>query len=367
MTESSQENDFPSFTIGVLTTGQRNTAFARLLDSIEVARDRYSGDVELVVGTDSPDDVSEIVSEADIQTRMVETAGTAPAGRSKLVRIADTRWLLFVDDDCVVDCDILTEYASVLETTEKDVGAVYGMVEFAGPRTTAFDAYRFTPFIHPFQIASTRKTVEWGTTANAVVSVPRVRSVGNFDRSNPASVSGEDVDIGIRLRKAGYQCITHRNAIVEHTTETWNSLVGNLNRCYHYGTSEAWLSRTYEHRRRPLLSFDGVLSGAVAAVGLFVFALCFSVLAVASWGVSRTAQWFVSYRPASLRAYLLADVYFLANYIGYMRQIVFGPASARLVFVRFVFYSHPFQQERIRDDGVSGPSNRSSIDDSKSS
>lgn len=367
MTESSRGNDPPPFTIGVLTTGQREAAFARLLESLAAAEGRYSGDVEIVVGTDSPDDVSELVSEADIDARIVETAGTAPDGRSALVRVADTRWLLFVDDDCVVDCDILTEYASVLETTEADVGAVYGMVEFAGLRTTAFDAYRFTPFIHPFQIASTRDAVEWGTTANAVVSVPRVRSVGNFDRSNPASVSGEDVDIGLRLRNAGYQCITHRTATVEHTTETWNSLVGNLKRCYHYGTSEAWLSRTYEHRRRPLLSFDRVLSGAVAAVGLFVFALCFSVLAVASWGVCRTAQWVVARRPASLRAYLLADAYLLANYIGYARQVVFGPAPVRLVFVRFVFYRHPFQQEGIRDDGVSGPPSRSSVDDPRSS
>ena len=360
----------PPLTIGILTIPDRLHLLESLAASLSDAMDNYDSNIEILVAGNSIDPAAELLRDVvTCPVSKIETDGTAPAGRHRIIETARTDWVLFVDDDCRVDIRLLIAYANEIEKADETTGAVYGPLIFEGPRSRAFEAYRFTPFIHPLQIAMWRDEVEWAPTANALFSTSAVRDVGNFDIENPIAVSGEDVNIGLRLEAAGYDLLTAPTAKVYHTTESWNGVRDNLRRCYTYGLSEAWLVHQYPDRTRPLggqaLSISlasGLLIFWVVIFTLFTIPLLFLI-----WGIRLAYRWSTIDSDTSLLSYALADCYSLANSIGYVRQTVHSEAPLGQVTRRFKFYSYPYLHTRIREEGVWHASDGSEPDDSETS
>lgn len=339
----------PPITIGVLTSEDRNQLLSELLESLSEAGDVYGGTTRVVIaGRVEESSLDEAFELLTLSYEYVRTDGSTPEGRSRVVEECDTEWVLFVDDDCTVKRDILEVYADAISRHgREEVGAMYGQVLFEGNRTEAFQAFRLTPFIHPFQIAGYREEVEWATTANALFSREAILEVGLFDQSNPVAVSGEDVDIGLRLREAGYRGITVSDAVIYHTTSTWNDLWSNLRRCYYYGRSEAWLVRSHPGRSRPLFNAGSRRRGALWAI---VVILLFPASATALFG-REVLSWLKRGRSPSLRAHLLSHLYLATNYAGYAEQHLRSGGASWRVFERFVFYEHDYVQREIVEEG----------------
>jgi hypothetical protein len=341
MTKKTQSDEdksiFPDFTVGVLTETGREEHLRRLAWSLEVAASSYAGAVYVVVVGTDPSVVDSInVDSASIE--FLHSDGTAPTGRNHLMTVAETEWVLFVDDDCVVPADVFNQYREIIEATDdQSLGAIYGPVTFQGTVTHSFKAYRHTPFLRGFRVAAEHPSPEWGVTANAMFSRAAVLTVGNFDESNPAPVSGEDVDIGLRLYKAGYELLS-TSATVSHTTETWNGISAGLKRSFTYDVSEAWLSSVHPERREPVLGANSPTSAALRLlIATPLLPLCVTV-----WPIVRAIQWRGVSRDegeeGTLASYLLADIYAVANTAGYTLRVLRDREMFGRLFTRFNFY-----------------------------
>lgn len=341
-----------SLTVGILTVPGRLSLLSRLADSLSDAIDYYEGQVEVLVAGKGIDAAVDTLNQAlPSSVDHIKTDGTAPSGRHQLIEAASTEWLLFIDDDCRVDETILTAYDNAITSASGSVAAIYGPLIFEGNRSVAFEAYRFTPFIHPLQIAAWRDRAEWAPTANAAFSVSDVSAVGNFDTDNPIAVSGEDVDIGLRLNEAGYDLITTSEAKVYHTTESWNSVAGNIHRVYTYGLSEAWLAQRYPDRTE--LMFDSVTSAGSTVAGVILSLAFFSVpFLCLAWVLSLVFRKMTIDPTTSLIAFTLADVYRAVNYMGFARETIRENGTMQDLVRRFVFYRHSYIHPRIRNNGV---------------
>lgn len=343
-------------TIGILTIPGRLSLLEKLAESLSTAVDCYEGPVEVLVAGEEVDSAVSMLDEVlGCPVSHIETDGTAPLGRHRLIEAAETEWLLFLDDDCRVDESLLVAYNDAIQSVAEDVAAIYGPLIFEGRRSTAFEAYRFTPFVHPLQIAKWKNNVEWAPTANAAFSVPDVQAVGNFDVENPVAVSGEDVDVGLRLNAAGHNLVTAPEAEVYHSTESWNDLVGNIQRVYTYGLSEAWLVQRYPERTESLLCSvaDGIIGGLVmiGILSSMVTLLTIPLLCLA-WVLGLLLRKIKTDPTTPLVAYVLADVYRIVNYLGYARGTVRVNGTIRNLTRRFIFYRHNYVHPRIKKKGV---------------
>lgn len=338
------------FTVGILTVPDRSSLLDNLAKSLSTAINCYNGHVEVLVAGEDIGAAADSLDQAlPCPVNQIETDGSAPVGRHRLIEAASTEWLLFVDDDCRVEKKLLTTYSNTIQSASSNVAAIYGPLVFEGQRSSAFEAFRFTQFVHPLQIAAWRERVEWAPTANVAFSVSDVRAVGNFDTENPAPVSGEDVDIGLRLNAAGYDLITDSDAKVYHTTKSWNRVVGNIRRVYTYGLSEAWLVQRYPNRTEPVFK----LPVTVIMISIISFITLFTIpLVCIVWAFSLWLQKMTTDPTTSLKAYALADIYRAVNYVGFAHETFRGKGAVRNLTRRFVFYRHKYINSQIQQEGV---------------
>lgn len=338
-----------SFTVGILTTERRGALLEETLASIRTAAENYDAPVEVLLGGREITRMAEALDDSfDLPIDVVETDGTLADGRQRLIEESPTEWLLFVDNDCVVSPDIFEVYAGRLADAEEPVGAVFGYTRFEGDAPPAFEACRYTPYIHPFQIVACYDTVEWAPTANALFSTSAVQDVGGFSRGLP-SPSGSDVDIGIRLSEAGYRGVAAPDAEIAHTTETWSSFTGNCRRFFDFGRSEAWLVSQFPNRRE-----SSALVPGLAALG--VLSLLLGPLLLLSVGgarlVERFLRWVADGRRTTLQSYVIADLYRLVDAAGYVSQVLRSEKVSPLALRwRFAFYRRPYVQEAIWEEG----------------
>lgn len=342
------DDNHPPITVGILTVPGREELFDKLLQSLEVAASNYPGKISVRIATPEPNNTRCLTRTYDLTCRYIETNGTAPKGRQNIIESTPTEWLLFLDDDCTVEEDIFFTYARTLRSKqENNLGAIYGRIEFAGKPSAAFEACEVANFIYPFRFAHSRQAVEWAPMANALLNVPAVKKVGGFDTSNPIRVSGEDVDLGIRLSKSGYESLTEPEAVAHHALTTWNDFWGNIRRFYVYGKSEAWLSTKYPNRRQGSVE---VPSRSRIIYNIFAHI------------IHRISRFILSLDPEnrlSARTVLIsgfAIAYILCNTFGYYRQsITFSGDLAERLRTRFRFEPIPTtsQKEDIEQPVVS--------------
>ena len=239
-----ERNDWPEIAVAFLTAGY-GRSIRELVESLKLAIAEYRGPCTVVCVAHTTGGTPQYLPKrlGSAPVLRVEFGGRAPAGRRLAAEATTAPWVLFVDDDCLVDSGILTAYAEKVRSVgEGGTAAIFGLTKFVGKTSTAFRACWLTPFVHPFQIAAMYDEVEWAPTSNSLFSQKALAAVGGFDTSNPVRMSGEDVDIGLRFRAAGLRCYTCPESIVAHTTATWSSLWGNVQRFLNYGRSEAWLA-----------------------------------------------------------------------------------------------------------------------------
>jgi len=160
-------------------------------------------DTELIVIDDaSIDDVSSVAQNAGAQVlRLPRNVGPA-AARNQGARCARGQVLFFVDADVVVAHDAIARVRDFLEC-HQEIAAVFGSYDANPAAPGLVSQYRnlLHHFVH--QAGRTEASTFWagcGAVRRAVFE-----SVGGFDSGRFPRPSIEDIELGYRLRRAGYR------------------------------------------------------------------------------------------------------------------------------------------------------------------
>ncbi|MDD3900683.1 MAG: glycosyltransferase [Fermentimonas sp.] len=228
--------------ISILTIN-RIKLFKKLVYSLKSAIEKYPGNSEVIICDASSENIRYLVLDITNENhwKYIRFNGTEAHGRNIAMKNALNNYVLFTDDDCEVSSDLLVKYNSKinsLKSQEKEFGAIYGVTEFKGTKSTWFNSIYATGCMYAFQSAKHNKSLEWGTTSNALFTKMAWTSINGFIENDISPVGGVDVSYGIKLTKKGYKNYTEPEAIVFHTTESWNNKKDLFNRMQNYGRSE---------------------------------------------------------------------------------------------------------------------------------
>jgi GT2 family glycosyltransferase len=265
----------PRLSLVIPTLGGVGT-LDRLLASIDVAAQRCASTVEVIVSSarDHPSHPQVVDVATKRGARVVAATRGVGRQRNEGARAAGGSTLLFIDDDCWADPDLL----AVLETAfdEPGVGAVAGQVRFSGRRGRVFRASQATGITDAFTGfgATVARDVRWGVTANLAVRRAVFEEVGGLDETFPSTPGGEDVDLGLRIIAAGHRVRYRPDIVVHHPTGPWDRAAPALRRMWNYGRGDVALIERHRDLRAvagpglaQLVPLLAVLSAIRLAVG----------------------------------------------------------------------------------------------------
>jgi glycosyltransferase involved in cell wall biosynthesis len=174
-----------------------------LAQCLSALRAAAEPDTELIVIDDaSIDDVSSVARNAGVRVlRLPRNAGPA-AARNHGARCARGLILFFVDADVVVAHDAITRVRNFLEC-HQEIAAVFGSYD-ANPAAPGMVS-QYRNLLHHFVHQTGR--AEASTFWAGCGAIRRVvfESVGGFDARRFPRPSIEDIELGYRLRRAGYR------------------------------------------------------------------------------------------------------------------------------------------------------------------
>lgn len=141
--------------------------------------------------------------------------------------------IAFIDDDCLASKQWLKEITSGYD--RNDVAGICGNVQAVEldnqiTQFLTFDKLHQVPFCDNYG------QIVYPITCNASFRRSVLELVGGFDSTFPYP-GGEDVDLGIRIRRRGFFFLDNRNAIIQHYHK--DSLSGMLKTWYRYGIGAA--------------------------------------------------------------------------------------------------------------------------------
>lgn len=225
----------------VIATKGRVELLDDLLESLVVARERFSGESEVLLVDDSaPDDarrIEELCSRYD--ACRIEFGPSVSMKRNIGVENSVYDIVLLLDSDCLATPNLLNEHYKEYENEQ--IGAVAGLLEFTGPDTWFWGAVSNSQFVVCFDFPRWMDTVPWTPTANCSVRRDVFLDVGGFDADFPDKPGGEDVDLGLRITKSGLIMKCNPNALVYHQKKTWIPVKAMIKRLWNYGSADCFL------------------------------------------------------------------------------------------------------------------------------
>lgn len=193
--------------------------------------------------------------------------------RNQGVELATYDLVLFLDSDCIVDENILTEHFKMYTTST--IGGCLGLLLFTGESTITWLGVERTGVLNCFGLASEQEETDWGPTANISFRKSAFLEVGGFDPafSRPG---GEDVDLGFRLSQKNWKILCNPNAIGYHSKETWSSFWQVYERFLRYGAADALLIKKHESR---------IITDFPMSTQYIVLLIVFSILLIPVYGL----------------------------------------------------------------------------------
>lgn len=161
-----------------------------------------AADEVIVVDDASRDDSARIAEEFRVRVIRRADVGGPAAARNDGARVASGDVLFFVDADVGIHPDAVDRVRTVL-TNELDVAAVFGSYDDEPSEKNFFSQYKnlFHHFIH--QTSSTEASTFWA--GCGAIRRAAFEAVGGFDALRYPQPSIEDIELGQRLRRAGYR------------------------------------------------------------------------------------------------------------------------------------------------------------------
>lgn len=231
--------DAPVFSCVVPTRG-RNQLVRNLLRSLRAASKFSNIPIEILLIDDSdPSQRADILVAALDHSAVVLDAGSESVRvkRNLGIRRASGRYVFFVDSDCEVGEDIFLQHLRLYDGAM--TGGVLGVTKFRGKgsfssrvlsRTRFLDSFKF-----PIILRDRVKSAPWGPCTNLSFLRDVLIGVGGFDTDLPFRLGGDDVDLGMRVNKAGHTIAMSEHALVYHAEETWMGMITLARRIVRWG------------------------------------------------------------------------------------------------------------------------------------
>jgi GT2 family glycosyltransferase len=195
----------------VVPAHNRVAELARCLAALRVAAD--SGTELIVVDDASTDDISSVAGNAGARVlRLAQNSGPA-AARNHGARHAHGKILFFVDADVVVTSDAILHVRTIL-CRHRDIAAVFGSYDSRPAAPGLVSQYRNLAHHFVHQTANTEATTFWA--GCGAVNRAAFEHVGGFDERRFRRPSIEDIELGHRLRRAGYRILLDKSLQATH-------------------------------------------------------------------------------------------------------------------------------------------------------
>jgi glycosyltransferase involved in cell wall biosynthesis len=221
----------------IIVSHNREVLLRRAVDSVRRATAGYLGELEIIVINSSSR--MSFADDPSVKEVFLPMMKKAAAKRNVGLRIAKYDWLIFMDDDCEMHASALQKVSTFALNATNEVGGFYGITEFQGEKRFPLCCCIGTDLTGDFSWASYMKELPWGPTSLAAFRKELLIALGGFDETMNLDVGGEDVDLGMRINKAGFKLISIPFILAYHESATWNSFNGNLKRFYRYGKADS--------------------------------------------------------------------------------------------------------------------------------
>lgn len=331
----------------VVPTKGRVRYLEQLLISLEVARERTTKPVQIIIVDDSSE------KEAELIRTLCESHGAEyfyyhggiSDKRNFGVTQADFPIILFIDSDCWVHPSVIQEH--LRSYTNGDIGGCLGITEFKGDKKNIWNVVEKMPFLYPYQFAKHLEYVPWGPCTNISFKKEVLDKVGGFASILPPKEGGEDVDLGYRIQRIGYKIKCNSKAIVYHTRETWGSWNALIERAFRWGRAECYLlirhqKNSYLEIPKPVLLFSILLiislygSFMADSFSLILFPFLWLLMAILIQGL------FVSYRRSSgsfLKEAIYSSLSIMVDFIFELGMMIecLRRGKMQLALLKFVY------------------------------
>jgi GT2 family glycosyltransferase len=194
----------------------------------------------------------------------------AAATRNKGITSGSGDWILFLDDDILVDQNLLINYIEAARKNPNEIGFI-GLINFPKPGTSFTQAISISGSMDVFTIALRKTAFAWGATANIMVKRKAINGI-TFSTVYPNSGGGEDVDFFLNVRKKNNfkNFKTLKEASVNHPW--WNYEKPEWRRPFRYGIGNSNLG--YVNREYTYYDFlntpETLLLSILAAIIAFI-------------------------------------------------------------------------------------------------
>ncbi|HJV09227.1 MAG TPA: glycosyltransferase [Acidimicrobiales bacterium] len=226
----------------VIPTHGRPEALARLLHSIVPVDVPGDGPQVVVVDDGSAPDTYEGVKAAYPSVKWLRQPRSGPAtARNTGWQASTGDTVVFVDDDCVLAPDTL----SLLQDALARYDAAGASIE------PLHRGHLVADYMHAEHLVTHKLAdghVRWLVTACVAVRRPALESVGGFDEH--LVHGGEDVDLSLRLKAAGFRLGVVEEAVAYHDHRA--SLPLLVRTYYRHGTGQRRLAAHHPERRADL-------------------------------------------------------------------------------------------------------------------
>jgi cellulose synthase/poly-beta-1,6-N-acetylglucosamine synthase-like glycosyltransferase len=188
--------------------------------------------------------------ESDELVRFLETTEPLCAAAARNLGIVHSEGdvLAFIDADCIVSDEWLKELIAHYE--DPGVCALVGSVDF--PTEEYWTLCDNLSTFYDYHVTAPSGERLYAPTLNFSVRREVLDQVGLFDESFPGA-AGEDIDLTLRIRFAGYSLTFDPNIVVYHHPAVRNSFLRLIQRSFTFGRNMIKVFWRYSDRRK--LSF----------------------------------------------------------------------------------------------------------------
>jgi glycosyltransferase involved in cell wall biosynthesis len=158
--------------------------------------------------------------------------------------------ILFIDSDCEAKPNLIQEHFDQY-TAYPHISGVLGLTRFVGPKTWVWSVLKYTSLMDSFSFAEKYPYAMWGPTANLSLKKDIIEKAGFFKTNLPFRLGGDDLDLTLRITEHGFYIKCNPNAIVFHTTETWNKFKALTERSWRWGRMEY-----HNYKNHPQLMYN---------------------------------------------------------------------------------------------------------------
>ncbi|AFY96582.1 glycosyltransferase [Chamaesiphon minutus] len=220
-------------------------------------------EMEVVVVVDGGTDGSERLARSfGAKVATFETAGGPARARNRGAQVATGDVLLFLDADVTIHADTLPQVLKIFED-RSDVTALIGSYDDAPGAPNFLSQYKNLFHHYTHQNGAPEASTFWG--ACGAIRREVFLELGGFDE-NYRYPSVEDIDLGYRLKKAGYRIELCKTILVKHL-KCWQPI--NLLRAEFFYRALPWTELIWRDRQ-----FVNDLNLKISSRISIIFAYC---------------------------------------------------------------------------------------------